>query len=133
MSRTIYILLALFFVSTTPAAAKQDLISCSNGWLPVSLSSLPNANNGLEQLNQSMQATLRLNPEQFKAIKKTNRTFWKERQALLEAPNTVARQTALLAAWDRWARQLESILDKYQYKAFLKWQYTVSPLSEQPY
>ena len=68
-----------------------------------------------------------------KAVSKTNRRFWQERQAILEQPGKIARYTALLASWDRWARQLETILDKYQYKAFLEWQYEVSPLSERPY
>ncbi len=135
MSKTIYILLALLFVSTAlPAAAPQPGSgSVSSSWLPASFSSLPRINNGLEQLNQSMQTTLRLSPEQFRAIRKANRSFWKERQAILDEPGKIARHTALLAAWDRWSQELQTVLDKYQYKAFLKWQYEVSPLSERPY
>ena len=135
MSKAIYLFLALIFCSPSfsAAAPQPDLTSFPAGWLPGNLSSQPHANNGLEQLNQSMQATLRLSPEQLNAIRKTNRKFWQERQAILEQPGKIARYTALLASWDRWARQLELSLDKYQYKAFLEWQYEVSPLSEQPY
>ena len=138
MSKAIYLLLASFLATTT-LFATAGLNSIAEPWKAEKVVPLSNASfyltvgNGLEQLNQSMQATLRLSTEQFKAINKTNRAFWKERQAILGQPEKVARHTALLAAWDRWARQLESILDKYQYKAFLKWQYAVSPLSEQPF
>ena len=138
MSKAIYLLLASFLATTT-LFATAGLNSIAEPWKAEKVVPLSNASfyltvgNGLEQLNQSMQATLRLSTEQFKAINKTNRAFWKERQAILENTALVARHTALLAAWDRWARQLESILDKYQYRAFLEWQYQVSPLNEQPY
>ena len=138
MSKTIYLLLALFLAfSTLPAFANlRPVVKGLNHETVGQLSNdglLSALNNGLEQLNQSMQTTLRLSPEQLNAIRKTNRKFWQERQAIIEQPGKIARYTALLAAWDRWARQLELSLDKYQYKAFLEWQYEVSPLSEQPY
>ena len=124
MSKAIYLLLALFFVTTT--------LSATNSHGPWETKN-PFTSNGLEQLNRSMQTTLRLSPNQLQAIRQTNRRFWEERQAILEQPGKVGRHTALLAAWDRWARNLQTILDKYQYKAFLEWQYEVSPLSERPY
>ncbi|MCB0583627.1 MAG: hypothetical protein KDD10_30385 [Phaeodactylibacter sp.] len=130
MSKTIYLLLGLFFASTTLSAntSGQKIMEPKPRE-----TEKPTLHNGLEQLNQAMESTLRLSAEQFRAIRKANRAFWKERQAILENTALVARHTALLAAWDRWARQLESILDKYQYRAFLEWQYQVSPLNEQPY
>lgn len=122
MSKIIYLLLACFFASATLSA---------NAWNQKPINS--SLNNGLKQLNQNMQTTLSLSPGQYRAIRQANRAFWKERQAILEQPGKVARHTALLAAWDRWARQLEFILNQQQYEDFLAWQYEVSPLSEKPY
>jgi len=128
MSKAIYLLLALFFATANLSATSYENMEPRNRE-----TMHPSSNDGLEQLNQAMQTTLRLSPEKLEAIRQSNRAFWAERQGILKEPNRVARHTALLAAWDRWARSLETILDKYQYKAFLKWQYEVSPLSEQPY
>ncbi len=130
MSKITYLLLACFFASATLSA---------NAWnhKPINLKNQEPINSllndGLKQLNQSMQATLGLSSGQYRAIRQANRAFWKERQAILEQSGKVARHTALLAAWDRWARLLESILNQQQYEDFLAWQYEVSPLSEKPY
>ena len=134
MSKAIYVLLALFLASgNLSAIAKLNLVAKPRNHETIEQLNNDALSPGLEQLNQAMQTTLRLAPEQLKAISKTNRQFWQERQAILKQPGKIARYTALLASWDRWARQLETILDKYQYKAFLEWQYEVSPLSERPY
>ncbi len=85
------------------------------------------------QLNQAMQAKLDLSPDQVQGIQNLNETYCSSRNYLLDNPETVGRNTALLACWDKWAQGLSAVLSEAQMQKFMQWQSQVDLLGEKTF
>lgn len=85
------------------------------------------------KLNQKMKQYLHLTDKQIPILKAINKTYWKTRTNILEKPNKIGRNTAVLACWDDWQRTLYKHLTQEQYHQLLIWQVFVGILSNTPY
>lgn len=85
----------------------------------------------LTQLNKAMQYKLKLTQEQSSKIFELNRDYWAKKNSILQSPNMIGQNTALLACWDNWMQNLSQQLTKEQMNIFLEWQSKVNFLSEQ--
>ena len=87
----------------------------------------------LAQLNKTMQAELQLTNEQFEELLALNRKYWISRKNILDTPNKIGINTALLACWDKWQMELSTYLTKAQIEKFMQWQSQVDLLGETPF
>lgn len=87
----------------------------------------------VSELNETMQAKLDLTSKQIPEILKLNQAYWNAREHILSNPEKIAKNTALVACWDNWVRNLSPRLTKAQLEIFMHWQSRVDILSSNPY
>ncbi len=84
-------------------------------------------------LNASAQSHLNLDDSTMVNIDEINHQYLKARREILDKPDMIGQNTALLSSWDHWRLSLEKHLTAQQIKQFFKWQSEIDLLSKTPY
>ena len=87
----------------------------------------------LMQLNQTMQTSLQLSAAEMKRFREINRNYWMARKQILDTPEMIGQNTALLACWDKWRLTLEKSFTETQVQQFMQWQSKVDLLGKAPF
>lgn len=87
----------------------------------------------LIQLNQTMQTSLQLNSAEMENFREINRNYWIARKEILDAPEMIGQNTALLVCWDKWRLTLEKSFTETQVQQFMQWQSKVDLLGKTPF
>lgn len=96
--------------------------------------SLPGENcRPLMLLNKSTKSHLQLTDTQMQLIHEINHKYLAARRDILNTPDMIGQNTALLSCWDKWRRSLEEHLDEGQMTQFLDWQANVDLLAQKPF
>lgn len=85
------------------------------------------------QFTKTIQTELQLTDKQFEELMTLNRKYWSARKEILNTPNNIGHNTALLACWDKWQLELSNHLTSTQKEKFMQWQSQVDLLSDLPY
>ena len=86
----------------------------------------------LMQLNHTMQKSLQLSSEEMEIFREINRNYWMARKEILDTPEMIGQNTALLACWDNWRLILEKSFTETQIQQFMQWQSKVDLLGKAP-
>ena len=103
----------------------------STGLLASKFEQLPDCQ--VMQLNQTMRSKLDIPQEQMSAIQQLNQRYCLSRQQILDNPDKVGKNTALLACWDKWSQGLSLVLTDTQMQTFIQWQSQVDLVGESPF
>lgn len=85
------------------------------------------------QLNKTMKANLEMTDGQLEAVMKLNKHFLISRKQILNTPDKIGQNTALLACWDQWRTTLSESLTNPQMEKFMEWQSQVDLLGNKPF
>ena len=107
------------------------MLLLSTGLFASSFEKLPDCR--LAELNQQMQTKLTLSKEQMQSISQLNQAYCSSRTSILNNPEKVGKNTALLACWDRWVQGLFPVLTDVQMQKFMQWQSQVDLVGEAPF
>lgn len=85
------------------------------------------------QLNNTIKEKLDLTNNQLEIILNCNKDYCLSRKAILNNPNMIGQNTALLACWDKWQMTLTKKLTALQMGKFMQWQSQIDLLGDTPF
>lgn len=86
-----------------------------------------------QEFNTTVEDKLKLTEKQTNSILNINETYLIHRKIILQTPNMIGQQTALLATWDEWMDAIHPQLNRIQQRALVMWQDEVNLLGERPW
>lgn len=84
-------------------------------------------------LNHATRSHLNLTDSNMRVIRKINHQYLSSRKRILDTPEMLGQNTALLSCWDKWRLSLNEHLTETQMNAFMQWQSKVDLLSVRPF